>query len=193
MSADNEINVSRQTNANARIIEAINSMTESGEKISIRSVSRKSGAHVKTVTDFLRRWKTMRECQNAENNSDDIIQNYRERINVFMPHTVDDYLQSVWKSPITAETIVRWYIQMMHLHRLYSTGKIRIAHTTYRTFADWINEVTDYMQQQYNPDLLFDMVHQWEGNIAETLLTDGAIAGIKLPSNINNYVAESCK
>jgi|APCry1669188910_1035180.scaffolds.fasta_scaffold49755_2 hypothetical protein len=193
MSADNEINVSRQTNANARIIEAINSMTESGEKISIRSVSRKSGAHVKTVTDFLRRWKTMRECQNAENNSDDIIQNYRERINVFMPHTVDDYLQSVWKSPITAETIVRWYIQMMHLHRLYSTGKIRIAHTTYRTFADWINEVKDYMQQQYNPDLLFDMVHQWEGNIAETLLTDGAIAGIKLPSNINNYVAETCK
>jgi hypothetical protein len=193
MSADNEINVSRQTDANARIIEAINSMTESGEKISIRSVSRKSGAHVKTVTDFLRRWKTMRECQNAENNSDDIIQNYRERINVFMPHTVDDYLQSVWKSPITAETIVRWYIQMMHLHRLYSTGKIRIAHTTYRTFADWINEVKDYMQQQYNPDLLFDMVHQWEGNIAETLLTDGAIAGIKLPSNINNYVAETCK
>jgi hypothetical protein len=49
------------------------------------------------------------------------------------------------------------------------------------------------MQQQYNPDLLFDMVHQWEGNIAETLLTDGAIAGIKLPSNINNYVAETCK
>jgi hypothetical protein len=193
MSADNEINVSRQTNANARIIEAINSMTESGEKISIRSVSRKSGAHVKTVTDFLRRWKTMRECQNAENNSDDIIQNYRERINVFMPHTVDDYLQSVWKSPITAETIVRWYIQMMYIHRLYSTGKIRIAHTTYRTFADWINEVKDYMQQQYNPDLLFDMVHQWEGNIAETLLTDGAIAGIKLPSNINNYVAETCK
>jgi hypothetical protein len=49
------------------------------------------------------------------------------------------------------------------------------------------------MQQQYNPGLLFDMVHQWEGNIAETLLTDGAIAGIKLPSNINNYVAETCK
>jgi hypothetical protein len=110
-----------------------------------------------------------------------------------MPHTVDDYLQSVWKNPITAETIVRWYIQMMYIHRLYRTGKIRIAHTTYRTFADWINEVKDYMQQQYNPDLLFDMVHQWEGNIAETLLTDGAIAGIKLPSNINNYVAETCK
>lgn len=193
MSADNEINVSRQTNANARIIEAINSMTESDEKISIRAVARKSGAHVKTVTDFLRRWKTMHECQNAENNSDDIIQNYRERMNVFMPHTIDAYLQSVWKSPITAETIVRWYTQMSYLHRLYGTGKIYIAHSTYRIFADWINEVIGYAHQLYNPDLLADMVNQWEGNPAETLLTDGAIAGIKLPSNINNYVAETCK
>lgn len=193
MCADNATNVSRQAEAEARVLAAVETLRSRGEVPGVRAIARLAGASMSTVRKLRHQWQpndeeTMIGKEETEHDAP-----WSARLTVFQPHTVEAYLQSVWPEPVTPHTIARWYVQMRYLRQLNRMSAIYLAPATYRMFADWMNAIMEYAEQRYHPRALQYCVNQWEGDPAETMLADGALAGIKLPESVTKRLADICQ
>jgi len=192
MPADNATNVSRQVDAEARVLVAVETLRSRGEPLGLRTIARLAGASVTTVRKLRRQWlpedgETVDEQEVKEDSAQ-----WNARLAVFQPHTVEAYEQSIWPEPVRPQTIARWHAEMDLLRRLYGTRRIQLAHATYRMYADWMNAVVDDATQRFSQRTIADLIQHWNGDPAEALLADGALAGIKLPKTITDELLKIC-
>lgn len=192
MQADNATNVSRQEDAVARVLAAVEILRSRGEALGIRAIARLAGASPMTVHKLQHHWQPNdgETIIGKEVKEDDA--QWRIRLAAFQPHTIEEYLQSIWPEPVTPHTFARWYVQMSYLRQLYRMSAIHLAPATYRMFADWMNTILEYAEQRYHPRVLQHCVNHWEGDPAEAMLNDGAIAGIQLPKAMKDILFAMC-
>lgn len=192
MPVDNATNTARQVDSEARVLTAVETIRSRGEPLGVRAIARLAGASMSTVRKLRQHWQPEAdEITTGEEATADDAQ-WSARLAVFHPHPLDEYLQSVWPEPVTPHIIARWYVQMRYLRQLYRMSAIHLAPATYRMFADWMNTILEYAEHQYHPRVLQHCVNHWEGDPAETMLADGALAGIKLPEGVTGRLANIC-
>ena len=192
MCADNATNDARKAAAEERVLTAVATLRSHNEELGIRVIARLAGASALTVRKLRHLWQS---DINGITTGKEVRKDYdqwKSRLEPFQPHTVEEYLHSVWPDPVTPDTIARWYAQMSYLRQLYRTSAIHLAPTTYRLFADWVNSVMDDARQRFTPQLLMDALDKWQGDPVETLLADGAIAGVKLPTTVKDTLQTMC-
>jgi hypothetical protein len=190
MPTDNAVNVARQANAESRVQQAVDALRDRGQPLGLRAIAREANASLATVRKLQQLWQDTAEAGSGACPADPDIEPapWHARLAAFQPATIEAYLQSVWPAPITADTIARWYAEMTQLRRLYGSRQIRVAPTTYRMFADWMNTVLDDVQHHSNLQDIESAVARWQGNPVEALLTDGALAGIALPRSMQEVL-----
>jgi len=192
MGADNATNQARQREAEARVRAAVEALRQRGEPLGLRALAREAGASLTTVRKLRHLWQPdSAGPPDTEDTADGA--SWQDRLAAFRPHTVTEYLQSVWPEPVTLDTYARWYAEMICLRRLYGSRTIHLAPATYRMYADWMNCILDDARQHFSLRALEYAIERWQDDPVDALQADGAIAGVQLPKAVKDTLQTMCQ